>query len=869
MRRSAGLAGLIALLVATALPAIARAEFGIAPGSEELSVLDAAGQPESRAGSHPDRLTVKFGMNTVEGNADGNLKDIVIDLPPGLNGEPNGVPACPRKVFDGAFTKEECPSDTQVGKVELTLPLLGKLEMSIFNVAPAPGEMAALGAVRETLRLPISMQLRPGDHGTTLTIADLFQTLPITGAEIELWGIPADHQEEPVAPRLPFLTLPGRCDEPLALTLHVDSWQEPGAERSAEVADGPKLTGCDSLSFAPSVAFAMDSPAADAPSGARVEIAAPDGGGPDDRANAQIRSAVVSLPGGVTLSPAGIAGIEACSDAQFGLGSATPAACPAASRIGSVEMTSPLLRGTGTGELYMGRERPGERFRLFADAGAPGVEVKLAGRLAVDPATGRLTVSLVGLPQIPLERMTLSFDGGPRAPLATPLDCDPLRATARFDSYSGASRDASSAAEDRGGPACHGATGFEPDFTAGGSATGAGEDTTLSITVKRRDGERLLDRLLARLPRGISPALGSVEQCAAPAAATGACPAGSRIGSAVAEVGSGPEPVTLHGDIFLTGRYRRAPFGLALTFQARLGGFDAGRLVVRGGLTMDPRTGRATIETGSLPQIVEGVPIRFRTVGLDIDRPGFVGNPTSCEAQSVEATIVAVGGAGSDATTPFRVGGCGSLRFHPAISIALHGAKRLHRRGKPGLRMTLRSPQGSTGLRAVRIPLPRIVKLSPTGPQELCARPEAIAGDCPAGSRVGAATAMSALFGGWMGGSIYVVQPAGNGLPDLWTDLGKQGLHIMVRARTSVRKGRVITSLAGMPDVPVSALSMRFGGGSRGIFALRRGLCGRRAPKRLLSSVAFAGQDGAFRMARERLRHPRCIAAAGGESRRG
>ena len=858
MSRNGVLAGFVALLVVAAQPAGAQAEFGIAPGSEEFTTLDAEGQPETRAGAHPDKLSIKFDLNTIEDKADGNVKDIAVDLPPGLTGNPNGLPACSRKVFDGGLAHEECPSDTQVGTAKMKIPELGQIELSIYNIEPLPEEAAALGAGVEALQLPILMRLRPGDYGTTLILADVFQALPVIGADIELWGVPADHQKSPVAPRLPFLTLPSRCDEPPAITLRVNSWQAPGVDDTAHLQTESNLAGCESQPFEPTVAFALASPTADTPSGGRIEIAAPDDEAPDDRANAQLRDAVIALPAGVTLSPAGVAGIEPCSDAAFGLGSTAPAACTAASRVGSVEMVSSLLGAPISGDVYMGREHPGERFRLLVDASGPGVEIKFAGELKIDPATGRLTVSMVDLPQIPLERMTLSFADGQRAPLVTPLDCGPVTATARFDSQGGATREASSPSEDRGGAACQGATAFDPDFVAGGSELGAGRQTTLAITMSREDGEQALDRLVARLPRGVSPALASVEQCEAAGAAGGACPEGSRIGSAVAEVGSGSEPAILHGDIFLTGPYRRAPFGLALTFRAQLGSFDMGTLVVRGGLTMNPRSGRATLETDSLPQIVDGVPIRFRTVGLDMDRPGFIQNPTSCKAESFDATIVSATESGSEAASPFQVRDCASLGFRPAISMALLGSKQLRRHGKPGLRLDLRAPGESTNLRKARIPLPRRLRFDPSGLKEICARPEAFAGDCPAGSRVGTAVASTALARGRMVGSIYVVQPDGSGLPDLWTDLSEGRLHLFVQARTEIRKGRLITKLVGMPDVPVAALAMRFRGGGSGIFTLRQNLCRRHSRRSMTSRVAFEGQDGAFRIATARLGHPRC-----------
>ena len=176
-----------------------------------------------------------------------------------------------------------------------------------------------------------------------------------------------------------------------------------------------------------------------------------------------------------------------------------------------------------------------------------------------------------------------------------------------------------------------------------------------------------------------------------------------------------------------------------LTFRALLGNFDLGTLTVRGALRMDPRSGQAMIETASLPRVSEGVPIRFRTVGLDFDRPGFIHNPTSCAAQSFEASIVSASGTKSEAVAPFEVRRCDALRFHPEISMALRGGKQMHLHGKPGLQLGVRSPGGSIDLRDVELSFPDRLKLDPSALKEICARAPPPR-RCPA-RRVGTASA--------------------------------------------------------------------------------------------------------------------------------
>ena len=321
-----------------------------------------------------------------------------MDLPPGLIGIRTSADL-PLKVFDGSLAKEQCSTESQVGVITLRIPE-SALAMSIFNIEAAPGEVAALGAsLGGILQQKISMGLRPADDGTTLKLGNLFQALPVLAAEIELWGVPADHQSEPVAPRLPFLTLPSRCGEPLGISLRVSSWQAPDDEQIVPIDSGSDLAGCDSQPFGPTVAFAMASSTADTPSGAQIEIAAPDDHAPDGRANAQIRDATVVLPKGVTLSSASVAGLESCSDAQFGTGTGA-AACPSASRIGSVEMVSSALRTPMTGGLY----RPGSPRRTLSAvrgrrrAGGRGQARRRPGNRSGDRSDHRLAIPFAAAP---------------------------------------------------------------------------------------------------------------------------------------------------------------------------------------------------------------------------------------------------------------------------------------------------------------------------------------------------------------------------------------------------------------------------------------------------------------------------------------
>lgn len=850
---------LLAICVIALSPGIASgADFGISPGSLSIRASDSEGKSDDRAGAHPDRLQLDFGLN-VKGTGT-TARDFLFELSPGLASDASAVPACPREVFD---EEGECPPDTQVGVITQTLEIGEKgesQELPLFNLAPAPTEVAAFGT-NSSRKAPLSAELRPDDLGVTLAARDLAQ-VPLGGGSVELWGIPADHQKGTAIPRRAFLTMPTRC-EPLKVTLRTRSWQvgAPWLSQTAE-SEAP-LRECKNLSFEPKLSLALSNSVSDSPTGAQIEITMPEGDGPDGRAISQIRNVSIELPEDLSISPGAAEGMSACSDRQFALGETTKASCPPSAKVGTVKLESPVLREALTGNLYLGEEHPGERFRILMAVSGPGVSAKLVSSLRMDPVTGRLSVVMNDLPQVPIGRMALSFDGGSHALLATPLTCGSLTSTGRFEPQGGGEpvqvSTSTSITSSPSGPQCPDPTPFAPGLTAGSSDAHAGRLTSFSLTMHRKDGERLLSRFSVTLPAGLSAAVGAVKLCPEPAASSGACPAGSRIGSAVAELGSGPSPAVIHGGAFLTEPYRRAPFGLSLVFPARIGPFDLGQLVMRGTLRLDPRTGQVTIETDPLPQRIEGFSARIRTIGIDMDRPGFTRNPTSCEPASVNATIKAAGGASTTATAPFSLLGCDRLGFKPRFSLAMVGRSELHKRGKPGLSVLARFPHGNTNLRTMKFALPRVLNLATSGLKELCSRHDAERGLCANRARVGSAYARTPLLGTPLKGGIYVAQPTGGGLPDLWFSLSAMGVHVDLRSESARSGGRFAIKLVGLPDMPLSTFEMRLPGGPEGAFFLSTGLCAHGQARRLSSPIAASGQDGAYREMRVRVEaEPRC-----------
>jgi hypothetical protein len=352
-------------------------------------------------------------------------------------------------------------------------------------------------------------------------------------------------------------------------------------------------------------------------------------------------------------------------------------------------------------------------------------------------------------------------------------------------------------------------------------------------------------------------ALGAVEPCAREATNRESCPPSARLGSAVAELGSGPSPARLGGDVFLTAPYRGAPFGLAIVFDVRLGPFDLGGLILRGTIRVDPRSGRPSIETDSLPTAIEGLPIRIRTMALDIDRPGLVRNPTSCALAELQATVFSPRGAVARPSSPFRVRGCQKLGFRPRVSMTLTDRTELRRGGAPGFHIALRTRRGNSNLRVANIQLPRYLSFNPDRLQAICSLRDARAGECSSDSLIGTVTARTPLVDGRLSGGIHAVQPrGGSGPPRFWVALRADGLRFDVRGRSAVAGGRTHARLVGLPDIPISRLDLRFDGGDRGVLSLSANPCARSSDRGV--PAILEGQDRAVRILRVPVRATGC-----------
>ncbi len=67
-------------------------------------------------------------------------------------------------------------------------------------------------------------------------------------------------------------------------------------------------------------------------------------------------------------------------------------------------------------------------------------------------------------------------------------------------------------------------------------------------------------------------------------------------------------------------------------------------MIVRAKIEIDPRTAALTITTAARVRtrsriLIDGIPLQIKHVNVNINRPGFTFNPTSCNPQSITGTI--------------------------------------------------------------------------------------------------------------------------------------------------------------------------------------------------------------------------------------
>jgi hypothetical protein len=855
----------------------------------------------TQAGGHPDIVTqFEIGSRFTQGVfpecACNDPKDITLHAPAGVIANPHVVSVC----STAEVATFECSADSQAGFVVLQLfSTFGILPL--YRTTPQAGQ-AGLFVFTPPLGIAVpqyvSVNARTGtDYGLDIKTLGIAHLISFDYYAPVFWGVPGATKNDvlrfapgekavgcsvnplqnaakgilaeecsleavsgffadklPVnssLPVAPFTQNPTTCVGPLLSTIDTLAY-----DRETDHSEGPwpGTTGCDQLSFDPSLAAKPTTTSADTASGMALDLKVPQFQDPDTPSPSEIRSVEIRLPDGFTINPNAADGKTSCSNAQAQIGTTEPAECPEFAKVGTTELNSSALPAPIHGYAYLGDPRPGDPYRLILTADGFGTSIKLQGSILANPGNGKLTISFQDLPQAPFQEFNVHMFGSERGVLATPTQCGTYPVETKFTPWAAElsiqeSTQFFTIDSGPGGAPCPGSSRpFGPTFEAGSTDNTAGTFSSFAFRATRSDGDQILSAANLTLPPGLLARLrglpycpnDSIDQLSSRSGlaeqASPLCPAASRIGGVVTGVGAGSRPLHVPGQIYLAGPYKGAPLSAVVVVPAVSGPYDLGNVVVRAALDVDPRTARVSVLTDPLPRIIQGIPLRLRSADVTLDRNPFTLNPTNCDPFAVETAMFGDQGGVAHPGAPFQVANCAVLGFAPKLSLKLSGGT--NRRGHPALTGTLQAQPGDANIGRAVITLPPNELLDNANIGTICTNVRFAAGNCPAASVYGTAEATTPLLDEPLRGTVYL-RSSKNDLPDIVADLHGQ-IDIVLVGRIDTVNGALRTTFDEVPDAPVSRFELRLKGGKKGLLINQNSICGlsQRA------KVRMVGQNG-------------------------
>lgn len=824
-----------------------------------------------------------------------------------FNNKVKGFPQCPNDSavgYIGAEVEFEVIPPEEKGLL---------FYVPVYNLTPPPGVPAELGFVVLNVPITIDVGVNEAPpYNLVAHLHNVPQALLFYRSKLTLWGNPespahdslrgtclgngfeAIPTSEPVsrgecpvsAGETAFLTLPRACEGPLATGFSSTSWRGELAGEAVPTHNGSEppepqgMTGCERLSFHPQISAQTTASSADSATGLDFEINIEDQGltSPSGYAQSDLKKIVTTLPEGVTVNPSAAEGLGVCTLAQYEAESLTSVpgqGCPEDAKLGTVSIKSPLVEEALEGSLFLAQQTANPFHSLLAlylviKSPQYGILIKQAGKVEPDPSTGQLLTTFEGIPQLPFSRLKLHFREGPRSPLVTPQTCGTYTTKAVLTPWSGGAPVTETAtfrvtSGPGGGPCPSGGAPFAPGFSAGSVNNAAGAFSPFVMRLTRGDGEQELTRFDAVLPPGVVGKLAGVAKCpeagiaqaqsrknpgeGALELALPSCPAASQVGRTLAGAGVGSSLTYVPGKLYLAGPFGGDPLSVVAITPVLAGPFDAGVVVVREALTLNPETAEVEVDgahSDPIPHILQGIPLDLRDLRVIADRPEFTLNPTSCEPERARATLFGAGAnlfSSADDTptalsTRYQAASCAHLDFHPQLSLRLSGATR--RGGNPALRAEVKARRADANIGAATVILPHSAFLEQAHIGTICTRPQFAEHKCPAKSVYGHARAFTPLLDEPLEGPVYLRANGGEReLPDLVAALhGVVDINLV--GYIDATHARIRSRFLHVPDAPISRFVLSMAGGKKSLIANSADLCERKHR----ATARFTGQNG-------------------------
>jgi hypothetical protein len=374
---------------------------GLAPGFVAGTVTPQAGQ------------FTQFTLNLSRQDREQYIKGIQVHTPPGLLGMLSSVPLCPETQADNPSLYGTCEASkigtTRVASGAGSHPF--EIEGSVYLTGPYQGAPFGLSIVTHAVAGPFNLglvvvraRIEVDPVNSTLTITT-DETGPYAVPQI-IFGVPLRLQRITVDINRPdFIFNPTNCQEQ-QITATISGSQD----AVATVASPFSVGGCKSLAFKPKFT-ASTSAHTSRKDGASLDVKLSYPAG-SVGSEANIARAKVSLP---KILPSRLSTLQkACPAATFEV---NPAGCQAASIVGVVRATTPLLPVGLSGPVYF-VSHGGEEFpSLIVVLQGDNVRVDLTGTTFINKA-GITSSTFKTVPDVPVSTFELYLPEGKYSALA-------------------------------------------------------------------------------------------------------------------------------------------------------------------------------------------------------------------------------------------------------------------------------------------------------------------------------------------------------------------------------------------------------------------------------------------------------------------
>jgi hypothetical protein len=294
--------------------------------------------------------------------------------------------------------------------------------------------------------------------------------------------------------------------------------------------------------------------------------------------------------------------------------------------------------------------------------------------------------------------------------------------------------------------------------------------------------------------------------------------------------------------MYLSGPLKGAPLSLVAITPALAGPYDYGVVVVRVALHVDSQTAQVFAASDTVPSIIGGIPIRMRSIQVNIDKPNFTINPTNCSPFTVDSQGIGDQGTVTDFSSYFQVVNCARLPFKPKMTVRQIGRSSTRRATNPQMLFDLRTRAGDANIKSLSVTLSHAFEIDQRHLGNICSEKELADKQCAGRTPIGKAVTTTPLLDQPLAGPVYGVSGSG-GLPGVAFFLNGQ-VNLVPGADTKTTAGgQLKTTVSIVPDAPIGHFRLTVFGGKAGYLINTRDICAHTP----VTKVAYTAQNGKTR----------------------